>query len=188
MDARSIARLLTLCLLAGCGSTKSVDLSPFVGLYQLDTHTLNPSGCEVEGSPVAGSQSLAVVFPLSSLNVGVIARAEDCADPADCRTLATSTMPGPMSAANFAAYFSQVTADGQGLTGTSFGLDGDGIAYVTDNTLQRTGNAVRIEMRTHVLPCQMSGSKCDKTATIAAAPGAPCSELRIAAGTFLERL
>jgi hypothetical protein len=189
MCARSLIGLLSACLLAACGSHTSVDLSAFVGLYQVDAHTLNPSGCDVEGDPVAGSQSLFVIFPASALNTGVLAEADDCTDPADCRSLASSLAARPMSAANFAADFSQVTADGQGMAGTTFGLETSGtIAHVVDNALRKNGNTVRIEMRTYVLPCQMSGGKCDKTATVAAAASAPCSELRIVAGTFLERL
>jgi hypothetical protein len=184
------ALLLATCLCTGCESKASVDFSPFHGLYQIDSDTLNSGTCDTEGAAVAGSKPLLVIFSLLTLQYGNLALADSCTDPVACRARAANPVPSIGTAADFGATFSRITSDGQGLTGTSLSLDiATGLdAQVYDNVLVRSGGSIRIESRTHELPCQTSGGKCDQTATIAAAASAPCTEFRVVVATFQKPL
>lgn len=179
----------TVCWLAGCHGGSSVDFSPFEGLYRLDSYTLNANGCDAEGPAVSGADPMLVVFSFFAANVGSFAEADSCADAAACRQRAAHPVPSVAAAGCFGAHFTAVTADGQGLAGTSFSQDLDGtIAQVINHALRKSANGIHIASRIYELPCQTRDGKCDQSATVAVTATAPCHELRAVTATFLERL
>ena len=189
MRTRTNVMFLTVCAVLGCGSKQAADFSRFHGIYRIDSHTFNASACDAEGNAVSGSDPLLVLFSMFAMNVGNFAVAESCSDVAACRGRAKNPVPMVMTAADFDASFSTVASDGQGLTGTSFGLETSGqVAHVDENVLVRTDEEIRIEMRQYVLSCEINGGKCDENATIAAASSTPCKALRVVVATFQEGL
>jgi len=178
--------LLSALLWAGCASKSSVDFSAFHGVYLAGSHTWNPTSCDSEGSAVSGADALMVLYSSAYRNCAVACA---CVDLADCRDQAATDGARPMTSSDFAADFQQISADRRQLTGTSFGVERDTlVAHVTENVLAKSGESIRIEMRSHVVPCQTHEGECDRPATIAIAAGAPCSEFRVVNATFAEPL
>lgn len=183
---RNRALLLILGLsCAACGSKRSNDFSAFHGIYTVDAQTWNRTGCDAEGGAVTGGATLMVLYTASYNDC---AEVRPCGDIAGCRDQAATEGPTPMGSSDFAAEFDRITTDGQGLMGTSPEVVSDQTAHVTENLLTKNGDHVRIEMRTHVLTCVVRGTKCDATATVAAAATVPCSQLRVASATFVQGL
>ena len=190
MSVVSLAALL----LAGCESSKSADFSPFQGIYQVDSDTLNSSACDVEGGPVAGSRPLLVLFSFFDLNIGRVATAVSCSDTVYCRDIGTTQRPVPLGVADFDAYFLQVTADG--LTGSATttcctGASGQtncGEAGGEQNKLVKDGAKIRIEMRewdwTGTVAQQGMCQAARATRTLAGT----CANLRVVNATFQEAL
>ncbi|HJX53121.1 MAG TPA: hypothetical protein VJ801_10180 [Polyangia bacterium] len=160
------------------------DFSPYAGIYQVISDTLNENGCAAEGGTAWNAISILVLFPTSRFDHGNELAAIDCASASDCRARATSL--GPL-AGSFFADFTQAEAN-QSLTGTSFGTDSSNVAHVANNVLVKTGDQIRIEQREYLVPCTMTGGRCDRPAAINAAASAPCAHLRVISAIFQESL
>ncbi len=171
---------------AACGGQSSVDFSAFHGIYGVSAHTRNQAACDVEGDAVAGGDAFMVLYTSRYQKRAMV---RSCSDFTVCREQAASDGAMVLTTAAFAPEFDRISADQQGLTGTSFGLEyGTQTAHVSQNVLSKTGQDIRIEMRNHVLACVTKGSDCDEAATIAAAASTPCLELRVVGATFAQGL
>lgn len=168
----------------GASQPPGPDFSPYAGIYQAISDTLNENGCAAEGGTAWNAISMVVLFPTSRFGNGNELAAIDCASASGCR--ATSTSQGPIPSI-FSADFSRVEAD-QSLTGTSFGTDSANVAHVANSVLVKTGDQIRIEQREYLVPCTMTGGRCDRQVAINAAASAPCANLRVVSATFQESL
>ena len=189
---------LAALLIAGCESSKSVDFSPFQGIYQIDSHTLNSSACDVEGTPVAGSQPLLVLFPYFVVSLGSFATANPCADATACRDRAANPAATAIVvadiAAQFAPLFFQVTADG--LTGSvietcctgASGQTNCGEAGGEEDKLVKDGSTIRIEIREWDWTGTVAQAGMCQATKAARALAGTCSNLRVVNATFQEAL
>ena len=168
----------------GASQPPGPDFSPYAGIYQVISDTMNENGCAADGGTAWNAISMLVLFPTSRFGNGDELAVIDCASASGCR--ATSTSQGIIPAA-FSADFSRVEAD-QSLTGTSFGTDSANVAHVANSVLVKTGDQIRIEQREYLVPCTMTGGKCDRQAAVNAAASAPCANLRVVSANFQESL
>ena len=168
----------------GASQPPGPDFSPYAGIYQVISDTINENGCAADGGTAWNAISMLVLFPTSRFGNGDELAVIDCASASGCR--ATSTSQGIIPAA-FSADFSRVEAD-QSLTGTSFGTDSANVAHVANNVLVKTSDQIRIEQREYLVPCTMTGGKCDRQAAVNAAASAPCANLRVVSANFQESL
>jgi hypothetical protein len=190
-DMRSAMKRVSLAalLIMGCGSGKSADFSPFQGIYQVDSHTLNPSACESEGSPVAGSPPLLVIF---TRVFG--ATALSCDDATNCREIGTMQGPILISPNDLWAHFVQVTPDG--LWGSEIttccpstsGQSQCQEARGRDNRLVKDGSKIRLEIRAMVPSKAVSQfADCSSQPTDRALAGT-CAALEVVNASFYQAL
>jgi len=188
----------TLCGAAACAACGSSDggisseiLADFEGVYQLDSASENPTGCDAEGpsnlDTIAQRQFVAI--RLKMLTVSGL-QLISCADDAGCASTATMVKSGGGWAAAWSWFLSESTATDQlgGLSASSgFAQSGvcTGRSY-TALTLTRQSDTLRLEARTTDLadlPADNGVCWADPAKERSEAAGRPCSSLRVLAGS-----
>ncbi len=159
------------------------------GIYRVDSHTRNETGCSPGGAAVEDAQTLAVakrgdVFGIETLQI------LSCADVADCRVKASPAFEGPISFS-----FMLTGVDGDALTGfeatSGFTTAGSTceMPELSNLTLVMDGDALQLEKRTQIGADYMSANgACTTDQGRASAEAAPCSELETLTATRLEDL
>jgi hypothetical protein len=156
--------------LLGCGD----DPSPLVGVWQVTTHTRNPTGCASEGAAVVDPPFLKFVAG-SLLGQDYVERV-DCTTATDCE-----------DAGGLFGLFYAEPIDG-GLRASVYVSSGDMTrctlaAQRSDATV--AGPALRIETR-RFEGRDLVGVVCDPDTAEAMQATLPCAELEVITGTLVE--
>jgi hypothetical protein len=188
--------IMVLGAAASCGGADGDGLSQataqsFLGLYQLDTATENPTACDVEG-PSALDTVTQRQFALVDLQVLTISGLQllSCTDDADCGSKITRLRSGTGFAAEYSWYFSEERGtDHVGGGRADSGFETGGLCTMrsfTDVSMTRQGEMVRVEARETLLadiPPEDGFCIADFGKERSEASGRPCSSLQVWTGT-----
>jgi hypothetical protein len=181
--------------LAACGGGGGDDSdfvlasAGMVGIYSLDSYTLNETACSPGGESISGEHSFAVAFQEKVFGFDLLT-IMSCESPADCRAK-VDDRTGFLIDYSFTVQF--VGADGE-LTGggSSSGFNLDGTCQegsVFDTVLTLTGGQLRIEQGLTIADdYPADGDFCDTRSAQQAADGNSCSQMEVLTATFVEEL
>lgn len=166
----SFIAVATIASLAACGD----DPSPLLGVWQVTSHTMNPSACDVEGAAVADPPY--IKFIESEFFGQTFVERVDCTSATTCDE----------SASLFGETYSESIADG--LRGSVYASSGDSTRCILSGSrweARLVDGAVRIEKR-HYVSGDLVGVTCDPDTTEAMFDTLPCVELEVMTGTRVE--
>lgn len=180
-------------LLGICDEPSTAALEAVSGIYQATSYTQNESSCDMEGPSLLADlrDPFFVVTTRSELGreVGLLVT---CADAAECRSKSAMVESGVsgqlLQSLSCAGSDSSITGEtetaGQSGIGEACG------AKITSSTLLRNGNSIRLENRIqHGESYEPDGEGfCDLRTGINSAKDAPCTELVVLTGDFVEAL
>jgi hypothetical protein len=159
------------------------------GIYRVDSHTRNETGCSPGGAAVEDTETFAFAKRYELLGIKVL-DVISCSDIDDCRTRSEDGASGPLSFG-----FALTAVDGDTLTsvevGSGFSTGGSTceMPELAKLTLVMTDDTLQVERRTQIGADYMSANgACTTDQGRASAEAAPCSELETLTGTRLEDL
>jgi hypothetical protein len=200
---RSHAFAVVTFAIAGCGGgggtgsgLSAATAASFEGVYQLETATTNPQGCDVEGSSNLDSYTQQQFIAVRADVLGTTTlQLVSCADDAGCASTAAKVKAGQGWAAMWGwTLTAEAGPDELGgfSAGSGFLIGGACTSRsYTDVAFTRAGDAARIEAReTALADIAPDGSTCwaDPTKERAEAGGRPCTSLDVMTATKLGPL
>jgi hypothetical protein len=203
---RRVLCLSTLACALGCGSSANgagddnlVTVTPvspatiaiFEGTYALESFTVNPTACDVEGPAETSAHAMTFVMAGGPDPMPARLALVACADEVECMEQVAESRAGGAISGEYVLLLSDQVSDSVLRSVSSYpGRFADGICterkwYASE--LTRSGNTVRAETRTILLDDRpANGDVCSSLGPAALAreaEGRPCSALRVISGT-----